>query len=141
MNPAARSSAARTAVSALVPTALAVSAIVVWRSTPEPTYTVDISEEPAARFWVGRIVVVGSPAGDRISDDIHSLDFSRCAFATEHVALYLHLSNGVFERYDYKTTRTTACIFDVLASSTFPTDEEVDVMIPFDFEISTASSP
>jgi hypothetical protein len=132
----AAESAARYAVGPIGLAALAVSAMFALRPATHATtpVVIDVSEPPPTVVRIGEIVVEGSPHADELAAQIRGLDFARCGWAAVHITLYVHIRDGLVIDESMKVT----CPMAVVEAATYAGD--ADVMIPLDFETSTASS-
>jgi hypothetical protein len=131
----AASPAAGYAVSALGLAALAVSAM----SSREPALElVPVNAEAPWRANIRELTVVGSPAQAEVAWAIAPLAraFADCATSAARVTIYAHFSGGTISALDAYGTDTGAnqCALHTIDKLTIPVLDEMDVMIPIDFE-------
>ena len=137
MNLAAGFPAARYAVSSLGLAALAVSAIAMKPEPPPPAAVYDEAFVPW-QAQIRQLTVVGSPAHTEMTWTIQPLAtaFADCASSATRVTLYAHFSGGVITELSALGDDVAAnrCAIHTSARLTAPVLDEMDVMIPIDFE-------
>lgn len=138
MNIAARTVAAAPIAVSLLLGALAASAV----SAPAPA-VVEIDDDlPLARDWhawsarMRELTVVGSAQHDEMTWALQRVAFSACATTGARVTLYAHFSGGVVTNLEAYGTDAdaNACAMQRIEKLTVPVLDEMDVMIPIDFE-------
>jgi hypothetical protein len=140
MEIAARSPAARHAVSSLGLAALAVSATVLTGfASLEDDLELEVStlEAPAWTASIRNLTVVGSPDADEVARAVAPLAtaLAYCTSSGARVTIYAHFSGGVVTEVDAYGTDTggNQCAMHAIDKLAVPVLDELDVMIPIDF--------